>query len=216
MVKPTEFVITAGTGIQLQVSYEKDHSVHLTIKHLSNTANPNWMHSEIKRGGLTIMSFRDSHQQDNEDWETTRELRQRIETGWIKRIAFLDLYAKGWSENPCLFFGSRAYGSSEQWSFRSLCDTDEKRDKDRNIFHRINLANCFQQRVNSDNLPEIECKRAMLASADPQFPAMTQEQNASKERKLNRHLEQGETLRSMWRLSPGLVLAAGCMTTAAQ
>lgn len=212
MPKPSECVILAGPEILLQWTSADDGSVLITLRHRTRlTSNPTF--SESSKGDRKLLSI-EYPSQRNKEVETLQKLRRKIENNWEKRMDYLDENKDLWTREPSSFFGWM-YGSSEQRSFRALRDTGNKVDLTqrflRNTLHRLNLTQCFLQRKNRDMLPETDVKRAMLDHVDPDFIWTSETGQRYKMRVLDRHLEQGQTLWSLWWRRPGLVITLGPM-----
>lgn len=152
------------------------------------------------------------HSEDNNKLE---QLKDKVEKEGSKRVAHVSMHAEAWVRDPTpSFFGLHGFRSTEEWSYRSLRESDERVDRDRNTFYRLYLAECFQHRQERDQIPDAEVKRHMFAAIDPKFSLMRPHEQGPicktpEWRRLDRYLDQGQTFRSMWRYSPGLVMIVG-------
>lgn len=138
--------------------------------------------------------------------EVCQKIRGKIETEFGKRR---DRVRKGhslWMKTPGEFFGNTTFISSEQWSFRTLTDSEENLDRERTPFRKANLAYHLQERVEQSKLPELNCRKTMLREIYPGFEKMQRKERRPLCRRFERYIEQGQALILIAKQNGGLLL----------
>jgi hypothetical protein len=117
-----------------------------------------------------------------------------------------------WLKAPHIFFGEQDRSSNERWSFESLLRAEEKYSG-RIPFHKLNLALHLRRRIKSfkgvlheDYFIEISCRKDMMKECRPNYDQLDNKAKESVKRTYNRYVEQGDILKLMWNICPGLVL----------
>lgn len=164
MSNSTECVISTGSELNLEWSITENAPINLTIYPKSQNKGYLWTW-DCHRGELT---FRLRYPPQD-----TESLQEKVERDWQKRIVYVSKHAESWSQDPISsFFGIDGFSSSEEWSCQSLIKSEDKGqpNRERNIFHKLNLAEYLRQRTENKNTTGADVKRNLLAAREPQPP----------------------------------------------
>ncbi|KAF1354394.1 hypothetical protein EJ07DRAFT_158546 [Lizonia empirigonia] len=222
MLGPADLVISAGHALRVRCTQAKDGSINVVISHqvesggidtLGLREDSPWQFSECKKADTHKIAFQFNTVGNSDiagDIQRTA-LRQKIATKWEKTTGLLHQNVELWSKNPSAFFGADRFNTSEEWSYQSLRNSTSKLSS---VFHKINLANCDDERIqrvktHSPNFDMRQLRKSTLNSLHPGYGELGDQERNTIRKNFAEDISNGIVLRSLNERSWGLLLTIG-------
>lgn len=235
MLAPTQCVISAGRAVQLEWSKTEDGSIQIWIRRSMDSAggimrvgtneNSPWTCSEQNQSDSNTITFQESTQAIDRSGSATEDVPDSVELirDSIRRKSseYVRDNKERWLKDPGAFFGVSGFRSVEQFSYHSLVNSKKGLDQYQNLFHKINLAQFYEEGLESarridPNFLEINCVTSLIESLHSDYRKLGVKGRRNIRAAIRRHINEGTILRSLSKDHPGVLLRVGPFLTGDQ